>query len=102
MAKIDDIIDQVCSGFQDPSWQTGTNWIPDEQIEQLGVRRKKAGEARHKLVYFSVGEAGGQMATFWGHKFTDALKKAMKWRGMETKSKRGPRTNGQAAAPQTA
>lgn len=91
MAKIDDTIAAICTGFQDPMWTTGTTWVPDEQIEQLGVRRKKAGEARHKLVYFSVGENGGQMATFWGHKFSDALKGAMKWRGMETKSKRGPR-----------
>lgn len=102
MAKIDDIIEAVCTGFQDPVWQTGTMWVADEQIEQLGVRRKKAGEPRHKLVYFSVGENGQPPAMFYGHKFTDALHKAMKWRGMETKSKRGPRANGQAAAPQTA
>ncbi len=91
MAKIDDTIAAISAGFTDPYWVTGTAWIPDEQIEQLGVRRKKAGEPRHKLVYLSVGENGGQLATFWGHQFTDALKKAMKWRGMETKSKRGPR-----------
>jgi hypothetical protein len=70
--------------------------IPDEQIEQLGVRRKKAGEAQHKLWYFSVGETGQTLATFWGHKFSDALKKCMTWRGMATKTKRGPKA---AATP---
>ena len=99
MAKIDDVIASVCTGFQDPQWATGSVWVTDEQIEQFGVRRKKAGEPRHKLVYFSVGEAGQQPAVFYGHRFTDALKKAMEWRGMATKTKRGPRkaANGQAA-----
>ncbi len=100
MAKIDDTIDAVCTGFQNPVWSSGVAWMPDEQMEQLGVRRKKAGEPQHKLTYFSVGEQGQQPAVFWGHRFTDALKKAMKWRGMETKSKRGPRkaANGQPTA----
>lgn len=100
MAKIDDTLAAVSSGFQDVQVTCGTAWIPDEQIESLQVRRKKAGEPRHKLWYISIGEAGQQPAIFWGHRFTDALKKAMKWRGMETKSKRGPKkaANGQATA----
>jgi hypothetical protein len=98
MAKIDDTIAAIATGFQDPQVTSGTMWVADEQIEELGVRRKKSGEPRHKLWYFSVGETGQQPAVFYGHKFTDALKKAMKWRGMETKTKRGPKAaNGQAA-----
>lgn len=91
MAKIDDIITAVTSGFQDVEWRSGNAWVPDEQIESMGVRRKKAGDAQHLLTYLSIGERGQQPTVFWGHKFTDALKKAMKWRGMETKSKRGPK-----------
>jgi hypothetical protein len=100
MAKIDDTIDAVSAGFQNVEVRSGTAWIPDEQMEQLGVRRKKAGEVQHKLWYLSIGETGQPPAMFWGHRFTDALKKAMKWRGMETKGKRGPRkaANGQATA----
>ncbi len=91
MAKIDDTLAAVSAGFQDVVVTSGMAWVPDEQIESLQVRRKKAGEAQHKLWYLSIGETGQTPAVFWGHKFTDALKKAMKWRGMETKSKRGPK-----------
>lgn len=97
MAKIDDTIEAVSAGFQDADIRSGTVWIADDQMEQLGVRRKKAGEAKHKLWYLSIGETGQAPAVFYGHRFSDALKKAMTWRGMATKSKRGPRTNGQAA-----
>ena len=100
MAKIDDTLEAVTSGFQNVEVRSGTAWIPDEQIEALQVRRKKANEPQHKLWYLSIGETGQQPTVFWGHRFTDALKKAMKWRGMETKAKRGPRktANGQATA----
>jgi hypothetical protein len=97
MAKIDDIIEAVSVGFTNPDIRSGTAWIPDEQMEGMGMRRKKAGEPQHKLWYFSIGETGQAPSVFWGHKFTDALKGAMKWRGMATKSKRGPRAAGQAA-----
>lgn len=100
MAKIDDTIAAVSAGYQNVEVRAGTAWMPDDQMEALGVRRKKAGEPQHKLWWISIGEAGQQPNVFWGHLFTDALKKAMKWRGMETKSKRGPRkaANGQPAA----
>lgn len=102
MAKIDDIIEQVSYGFQNPQIQSGTTWVPDAQMEQYGVRRKKAGEPQHKLWYFSIGETGQQPNVFWGHRFTDALKKAMEWRQIPTKSKRGPRKSNGQAAQQTA
>lgn len=91
MAKIDTQLDAVQNGFQNPAMTMGTAWIPDEQMEALQVRRRKADQAQHKLWYLSIGETGGQMATFWGHKFSDALNKALEWRGLPTKSKRGPR-----------
>lgn len=98
MPKIDDTIDAICAGFQNVEVRVGTTWIPDDQIESLGVRRKKAGDPQHKLWYFSVGEQGQAPATFWGHKFSDALKKAMTWRGMATKNKRGPKAGQTATA----
>ncbi len=91
MAKIDDRLEALQQGFQNPSLTAGNTWIPDEQIESLQVRRKKADQTHHKLYYISVGESGGQMATFWGHKLSDALVKAEKWRGTYVKLTKGPR-----------
>lgn len=91
MAKIDSIVDALSVGFKDAELRFGSSWIPDAQIEQLQVRRKKAGEAQHKLWYISIGERGETPTVFWGQKFSDALKKAMTWRGMATKNKRKPK-----------
>lgn len=91
MAKIDDQLTAIEAGFQNPELRFGSTWIPDEQMEALQVRRKKAGLAQHRLFYLSVGETGQQPATFWGHKLSDCLIKALEWRQLPTKSKRGPR-----------
>lgn len=87
MAKIDDQLVAIEKDFLNPEIRSGTTWVPDEQMEALQVRRKKAGEAHHRLWYLSVGETGQQLVTFWGHKFSDALKKALIWRGLPTASK---------------
>ena len=99
MPKIDDTFTSLEAGFQNPEIRSGTAWIPDEQIEALQVRRKKADQPQHRLWYLSVGESGQTPATFWGHRLSDCLIKALKWRGLPTKSKRGPKANG---AEQTA
>lgn len=91
MAKIDIIVDALSEGFKDAEIRFGTSWIPDAQIEQLQVRRKKAGEAQHKLWYLSIGERGETPTVFWGQKFSDVLKKTMAWKGMATKNKRKPK-----------
>lgn len=91
MAKIDDLLTSITAGFQNPEWRSGTAWIPDEQIESFQVRRKKSGQTHHLLTYLSVGEQGQTPITFWGHKMSDCLKKALEWRGLPTKSKRGPK-----------
>ncbi len=91
MAKIDSVLDSIEAGFQNPIITCGTHWVPDEQMEALQVRRKKAGQPQHRLWYLSVGETGGQLMTFWGHRFNDCLLKALQWRGLPTKSKRGPK-----------
>ncbi len=96
MAKIDSQLAAVEAGFQNPVINIGTTWVPDAQMEQLNVRRKKSGQEQHRLFYLSVGETGQQLTTFWGHRFNDCLLKALAWRGLPTKSKRGPRA---AAAP---
>lgn len=93
MAKIDTQLAAIEVGFQSPEIKMGTAWVPDEQMETLGVRRKKATTAtQHRLFYLSIGEIGQAPATFWGHKLTDALIKALQWRNLPTKNKRGPRT----------
>lgn len=89
MAKIDSQLEAIEAGFQNPELRFGTAWIPDEQMETLQMRRKKAGQPQHRLCYLSVGETGQTPATFWGHKFSECLIKALQWRNLPTKSKRG-------------
>ena len=101
MAKIDTQLAAIEAGFQDPEIRSGTAWIPDEQMEQLNVRRKSgtAGAPKHRLFYLSVGETNqAPTATFWGHKFTDCLLKALAWRNLPTKSKRGPKAQQPASS----
>lgn len=91
MAKIDDRIDALQQGFQNPQLTSGTTWVEDAQMEQLKIRRKNAGQTHHKLFYLSIGENGQPPALFWGHKFTDCLIAAEKWRGTYVKMTKGPR-----------
>jgi hypothetical protein len=99
MSKIDTQFAAIEAGFQDPELRFGTAWVQDEQMEQLGVRRKKAGQPKHRLFYLSVGEAGqAPVVTFWGNKFSDCLIKALSWRNLPTKSKRGPKAQQPAAS----
>lgn len=91
MAKIDDRFNALQNGFQNPQVTTGNTWITDEQMPQLQLRRKQAGQSHHKVWYLSIGESGQQMTTFWGHDLTDALVKAEKWRGTYVRSSKGPR-----------
>ncbi len=91
MAKIDNQLAAIEAGFQNPEIRMGTAWIPDDQMESMQIRRKKAGDPQHRLFYISIGETGQTPATFWGHKFTDALVKALEWRNLPTRTKRGPR-----------
>lgn len=92
MAKIDALFVAFEAGFQNPQVNMGTTWIPDEQMETLKIRRKKAGEAQHRVWYLSIGETGqAPLVTFWGHKPSDLVKQALSWRQMPTKTRRGPK-----------
>jgi hypothetical protein len=98
MAKIDTQLASIEAGFQNPLLVIGTTMIPDDQMETLQVRRKNAGNTQHRLFYLQIGETGQPpTATFWGHKLTDVLIKALQWRGLPTKSKRGPKAKTAAA-----
>jgi hypothetical protein len=98
MAKIDTQLLGIEAGFQNPEVRLGSMWFTNEQMEGAHLRRKKAEDQQHKVWYLSIGETGQQpTATFYGHKLTDVLIKALEWRGMPTKSKRGPRKAAQAA-----
>lgn len=99
MSKIDNQLIAIEAGFQNPEVHIGTTWVPDAQMEVLQIRRKKAGEAQHRLFYMTVGETGQPpVATFYGHRFSDVLIKALEWRQLPTKSKRGPRKKTATAA----
>src|SRR6185436_6653117 len=91
MAKIDNQLAAIVDGFQDSELRSGTTWVPDDQMEALMVRRKKSGQAKHKLFYLTVGETGQNQTTFWGYKFSDCLLKALAWRNLPTKNRRGPK-----------
>jgi hypothetical protein len=92
MAKIDDIITSIGNGYNDPSISFGYTMVEDKYMEQVKVRRKGPEAEQYKLCYLAVGEMG-QPATviFYGHKLSDCVKKALEWRGLPTKSKRGQR-----------
>ena len=99
MAKIDTQFASVLEGFKDHKVQMGTMWVADDMMEGMKLRRKKAGQAKHKIWYLQIGEEGQAPAVFYGHKFTDCLNQALEWRGLPTKSRRGPKaSNGQHAS----
>lgn len=94
MAKIDDVLDQLATGFQNPQVSFSSIMVDDQYMEQIKVRRKATGVAQHKLVVLSIGEMGAQAAQFYGHRLSDCLKKALEWRGLPTKNRRASK-NGQ-------
>ncbi len=98
MAKIDDIIEQLGAGYQNPSVSFGPVMVEDQYMEQIKLRRKQAGLAQHKVCVLSISEMGQPGATFYGHKLSDCIKKALEWRGLPTKMKRGHKDNGQPEA----
>jgi hypothetical protein len=84
-------------GFQNPATALYRTVIEDKYMENVGVRRKTK-QPQHSLWALSLGEVGQQPAAiFYGYKPSDAIKKAMAWRGIP-KVTRGPRK--QTAAPQ--
>ena len=92
MSKIDDQLTAIEAGFTNPVTTYGTTWVADEQMEALKIRRKNASQTHHRLAYLSIGETGqAPVVTFYGHKFSDVLIQALKWRDLPTKSKRGPK-----------
>lgn len=96
MAKIDDILESISAGYSNPTVQFGHAMIEDKFMDKdpVKVRRKQTGVTHHKLTYLCVGELGqAPAATFYGHKLTDCIKKALAWRGLPTTSK------GKNAAP---
>lgn len=98
MPKIDDQFAAIEAGYVDAEVHYGYSWVEDAQMENLKVRRKNATQTHHKLAYLSIGERGQPAtATFWGHKFSDVLKKALEWRGQPTGFKRKPRSAAPAA-----
>jgi hypothetical protein len=97
MAKIDDVIDQISNCYKNPSVSISTVLIEDQYMEQIQVRRKGQNE-QHKMFVLSVGETGTSPAQFYGYRISDCIKKALAWRGMPTKTKRGPRKNVPAQA----
>lgn len=98
MAKIDEVIDSLAAGYQNPQVSFGYTMVEDQYMEQVKVRRKTVGQTQHKLCCLSIGEMGGQMASFYGYKLSDCIKKALEWRGLPTKSKRGSRAPAQPQA----
>jgi hypothetical protein len=94
MAKIDDILESLEKGFQNPDTTFGTVMVDDKEMPKLGLRRKVSGQTVHRIRFLSVGTLGAtEKATFYGHKLSDCLKAALEWRGLPTKSRRGPNGN---------
>ena len=100
MSKIDDVLEQISAGYQNPQVSFGFMMIDDQHMEQMKLRRKVTGVIQHRICALSVGEIGGQLVTFYGHRLSDCIKKALEWRQLPTKTKRGPRQPKQQAQPQ--
>lgn len=94
--NIDKTMESLEVGFQNPAVALYRTLLEDQYMEQVGVRRRGKQE-RYSLWAISLGETGQQpTAIFYAHKASDAIKKALAWRGLPTVS-RGPRSK---AAPQ--
>lgn len=93
MAKIDDVLNSLESGFNNPVITAGTSVVDDKDMESLQVRRRKGegNASQHKLWYISIEEKGQQANVFWGYKMSDCLKKALAWKGLPTVNKRKPK-----------
>lgn len=92
MAKIDNVLESIETGFNNPVVNAGTSWVEDKDMEKIQVRRRKAGEDRHRLWFLSVAENGQTPQIFWGYKMSDCLKKALAWKGLPTVNKRKPKS----------
>ena len=88
MAKIDTVLTALEQGYSDPIVAAGTSWVSDNDMENLHVRRKKTGVAQHRLWYLSITESGKTPTTFWGHRISECLKKALIWKGLPPTNKR--------------
>ncbi len=105
--NLDKSFEGITAGMANPSVALYPTYVPDEQMQSLGVRRKDKTATQHQLWLLQVSwlrpDGNQTQVAFYDHSPNKAVKKAMAWRGMPV-IKRGPRAakNGQtAAAPAT-
>lgn len=74
-------IDEVEKGYTWPGTTMQRCHIPAEELKKFGLQRKKGSEATHYTIWcLGVGESGGQLTYFYGHRLLDAAKLAHEWR----------------------
>lgn len=98
MAKIDQTLSDITSGFQNPQTALYQTVVDSNQMPALNLRRK-GDAAQYKIWCLAIGEFGqNPTVAFYGHKPSECLKRGLEWRGLPTKKTRGPRK--QAAQPE--
>jgi len=88
--NIDKTIEALEAGFQNPTTALYKTLIEDKYMETVQVRRRKQGQTHHLLWVISLGETEQPPTIFYGHTPSQAIKKALTWRGLPTVT-RGPR-----------
>ena len=91
MAKIDDVFTSLEAGINNPSTSLYRVLVEDKYMETVKVRRRDASLTHHPLWCLSIGETGAQPAMFYGHNPTQCIKAALGWKGLPTKTRKGPK-----------
>jgi hypothetical protein len=75
------VIEEVEKGYTWPGTTMQRYAVPAEDLKKYNLQRKKGSDATHYSLWcLGVGESGGQLTYFWGHRLLDAAKAAYEWK----------------------
>lgn len=74
-------LEAVEKGFTWPGTTMQRYVVAAEELKKYNLQRKKGSDATHYSIWcLGVGESGGQLTYFFGHRLLDAAKLAYEWR----------------------
>lgn len=75
------LLAEVEKGYQWPGTEMKRYIIAAEDLKKYGLQRKKGTEATHYPIWvLAVGDYGGVLSYFYGHRLLDVAKKAYDWK----------------------
>jgi len=75
------MLTEIEKGYTWPGTQMQRFVIPEGDLKNYGLQRKRGAEAPHYSVWMlAVGESGGQLTYFYGHRLLEAARKAYAWK----------------------